>query len=53
MLPHELELLKVQLDLEAQAIEIDLAFFQVLEARKKMMMKQIPRQFWCKPWLLR
>ncbi len=51
MLPHEIALLKVQLELDAEAIEIDEELLRVLEARKKK--KQKPRQVWCKPWLLR
>lgn len=50
-LPHKLELLKVQLKLDAEARGIDEKYWQVLEARKKK--KQRRRQIWWKPWLFR
>ncbi len=51
MLPHEIELPKVQLELDSEAVKIDEELVRVLVARKKK--KQKPRQVWCKPWLLR
>ncbi len=39
MLPQELELLKVQLELDAETIEIDEELVDVLKARKKMQQK--------------